>query len=130
MECGKNSILRNLQSVPERLNSFMERKGGEQVMTNAKRIGALALCIGLALVLAVSTAFVVHEADHVCSGDDCPVCQTIAANIRLLCSLGLALLVLMSLFFLPSGHSVHTGRNRYGCCFFRTLVSLKIRLNN
>ena len=32
-------------------------------MTNQKRIGALILCVGLALVLAVSTAFIVHEAD-------------------------------------------------------------------
>ncbi len=99
-------------------------------MTNAKRIGALVLCIGLALVLAVSTAFVIHEADHICSGDDCPICQMIAIHIKLLYSLGLAVLVLLSLFFLQSGHSARARRDRDTCCVFRTLVSLKIRLNN
>ncbi|MBR3333425.1 MAG: hypothetical protein IKG23_03975 [Clostridia bacterium] len=53
-------------------------------MTNAKRAGAMILCIGLVLVLAVSVVFIVHEADHDCSGEDCPICQAIAVNIRLL----------------------------------------------
>lgn len=35
-------------------------------MANAKRSGALILCIGLAIVLAVSTALIIHEADHDC----------------------------------------------------------------
>ncbi len=40
-------------------------------MTNQKRIGALILCIGLTLVLAVSAAFPVSIPLFRCSGTDC-----------------------------------------------------------
>ena len=68
-------------------------------MTSQKRIGALILCIGMALVLAVSAAFIIHEADHDCSGEDCPVCRMIAANINLLRTLGLAVIAFLAFFF-------------------------------
>ena len=61
-------------------------------MTGRKRFGALLLCIGLILVLSVSVAFIAHEADHDCCGEDCPICQTIAVNISLLRTLGLLIL--------------------------------------
>jgi len=99
-------------------------------MTNAKRVGALMLCIALALVLAVSTAFIVHEADHDCSGEDCPVCRTIAVNIRLLSSLGLAVIALMVRFFLLSGQTVRFRRDQHARFFSGTLVSWKIRLDD
>jgi hypothetical protein len=99
-------------------------------MTNAKRTGALMLCIALALVLAVSTAFIVHEADHDCSGEDCPICRTIAVNIKLLSSLGLAFIALMVLFFQLSGHTVRSRRDQHALFFSGTLVSWKIRLND
>ena len=63
-------------------------------MTGRKRFGALLLCIGLLLVLSVSTAFIAHEADHDCCGEDCPICRTIAVNISLLRTLGLAVLMM------------------------------------
>ncbi|MCR4883206.1 MAG: hypothetical protein K6A68_06530 [Clostridiales bacterium] len=99
-------------------------------MTNRKRIGALMLCIGMALVLSVSAAFIIHEADHDCSGEDCPVCRMIAVNINLLRTLGLAVIAFLSLFFLISGRSVHNRRSRYACFFSGTPVSWKVRLND
>jgi hypothetical protein len=99
-------------------------------MTNVKRTGALVLCIVLVLTLAVSAAFIAYEADHDCSGEDCPVCQTIVINIRLLRSLGLALIALVSFFFLLFGQSVHSRRDQQTRFFFGTLVSWKIRLND
>ena len=99
-------------------------------MTNRKHIRALILCIGMVLVLAVSAAFIIHEADHDCSGEDCPVCRTIAVNINLLRTLGLAVIAFLSLLFLISGWSVPGRRNRYTCFFFGTLVSWKVRLND
>jgi len=99
-------------------------------MTDQKRIGALMLCIGMALVLAVSAAFIIHEVDHDCSGEDCPVCRMIAVNINLLRTLGLAVIAFLSLFFLISGRSVRNWRNRYACFFSGTPVSWKVRLND
>jgi len=97
---------------------------------NRKRAGALLLCIGLVLVLSVSTAFIAHEADHDCTGEDCPVCLVLAINLRLLRAAGLALPVLTALFSLPASASARGRRN--GCASFRpgTPVSWKIRLND
>ncbi len=99
-------------------------------MTNAKRAGAMILCIGLVLVLAVSVAFIAHEADHDCSGEDCPICQAIAVNIRLLRLAGTAAIVLAAFFFLLSGPSAASRQDRYHCFRSGTPVSWKVRLND
>ena len=99
-------------------------------MTGRKRFGALLLCIGLILVLSVSVAFIAHEADHDCCGEDCPICQTIAVNISLLRTLGLAVLAVLCLFVLLSVRSACFTRERNNCFFAGTLVSWKIRLND
>lgn len=99
-------------------------------MTGRKRFGALLLCIGLLLVLSVSTAFIAHEADHDCCGEDCPICRTIAVNISLLRTLGLAVLVLLCFFFLLSILPARFTRERNDRVFPGTLVSWKIRLND
>lgn len=99
-------------------------------MTNRKRAGALLLCIGLILVLSVSIIFIAHEADHDCCGEDCPICQMIAVNIRLLRTLGLIILILPAFYMLLSGQSARRRSERLH--YFRpvTLVSWKIRLND
>lgn len=99
-------------------------------MTSQKRIGALILCVGMALVLAVSAAFIIHEADHDCSGEDCPVCRMIAANINLLRTLGLALFAFLILFIQISEKSAHRWKERCACFFSGTPVSWKVRLND
>ena len=99
-------------------------------MTARKRIGALMLCIGLILVLSVSAAFIAHEADHDCCGEECPVCRMIAIHIRLLRTLGLAALVLL-VFRVPlSGQAVRRRHDVSARFFPGTLVSWKIRLDN
>jgi hypothetical protein len=99
-------------------------------MMDRKRFGALLLCIGLILVLSVSTAFIAHEADHDCCGEDCPICRTVAINISLLRTLGLAVLAALFLFFLLSVRPVRCRRERYARFLSGTLVSWKIRLND
>ena len=99
-------------------------------MTDRKRLGALLLCIGMILVLSVSTAFIAHEADHDCCGEDCPICRTIAINISLLRTLGLAVLAAAGLFFLFSVRPVRRREERSARFFPGTLVSWKIRLND
>ena len=105
-----------------------ERRG--QAMTERKRFGALLLCIGLVLILSVSTAFIAHEADHDCCGEDCPICRTIAINISLMRTLGLAVLGVLCLFFLLSVRPVRRRGERPARSFSGTLVSWKIRLND
>ena len=87
-------------------------KEGKQAMTDRKRIGTLMLCIGLALVLAVSTAFLVHEADHDCSGEDCPVFRMIAVSINLLHALGLAVIAFLSALIPAAVQRVRGRRDR------------------
>ena len=99
-------------------------------MTNRKRITALLLCIGLVFALAVSSACIAHEAGHDCSGEDCPVCQMVAANVNLLHTIGLAFLMLPALFALLLGRFAHRERQRFCLPASGTLVSWKIRLNN
>ena len=99
-------------------------------MAGRKRLGALLLCIGLILVLSVSTAFMIHEADHDCTGEDCPVCRNIAIHIRLLRTIGLAALILPAFFSLPAVYTAFGRRDRYACFGPETLVSWKIRLND
>lgn len=98
-------------------------------MNACKRIHALLLCIGFILVLSVSSAFLIHEADHDCCGEDCPVCQTIAmttALLRVLCLIVFAALLFavstaLSALRAPEGNRRHAAG---------TPVSWKIRLNN
>ena len=99
-------------------------------MTNRKRITALLLCIGLVFALAVSSAFIAHEAGHDCTGDDCPICQMVSVSETLLRTIGLAVLMLLALFALPRGRFAHRECRRLCLPAFGTLVSWKIRLND
>ncbi|MER2055531.1 MAG: hypothetical protein ABTB30_09635 [Clostridia bacterium] len=99
-------------------------------MTGRKRISALLLCIGLVLVLSVSAAFIIHEADHDCIGEDCPICRNIAINIRLLRTTGLAALILPAFRLLQVAPIAYERQDRQAYFCPETLVRWKIRLNN
>lgn len=99
-------------------------------MTNRRRVTALLLCIGLVFALAVSSAFIAHEAGHICSGEDCPICQMIAVNVNLLRTIGLAVLLLLVLFALQREGMAHRDQQRLSLPASGTLVSWKIRLND
>ncbi|MCR5566515.1 MAG: hypothetical protein K6F61_06655 [Clostridiales bacterium] len=100
-------------------------------MMNRKRIGVLLVCIGLVIALSVSVFYIAHEAHHDCCGEDCPVCETIAVNVRLLRTLGLALFALLLFRFrLPAQASRRDRREKCARFVQGTLVSWKIRLDN
>jgi hypothetical protein len=95
-----------------------------------KRGNALLLCIGLVLVLFVSSAFLIQEADHDCCGEDCPICRTIAmttALMQALCLIAAAqlmwsvLAVSRSAFQMPKSVRLHAEG---------TPVSRKTRIND
>ena len=99
-------------------------------MTNRKRMGVLALCLGMVLVLFVSSAYIVHEAGHICFGEDCPVCQMIADSLCLFRAMGLAAFALLTTVALSSDEMAFGLRSVKRLPSFHTLVSWKIRLND
>ncbi len=99
-------------------------------MRHQKRIGAGFLCVVFVLSMLVSSAFIIHEAGHDCTGEDCPICQAMAMNGQLLRLIGAALLVLVSLLGLPRAKHAWTGTLGFSTPASGTLVSWKIRLNN
>lgn len=99
-------------------------------MANRKHITALLLCIGLVFALAVSSAFIAHEAGHDCSGEDCPICRMVAVSVNLLRAIGLAVLMLLALSALLRERFAHRETQRLCLPASGTLVSWKIRLND
>lgn len=99
-------------------------------MRDHKRLLALLLCAGLLVVLAVSSAFIVLEAGHLCSGEACETCESLAKTEALLHGAAFfALLLLFAACLLPVLRAFRTpGAARFGA--FGTLVCWKVRLNN
>ncbi len=99
-------------------------------MSHRKRIGAALLCVVFALAMLVSSDFILHEAGHDCTGEDCPICQAIAMNGQLLRLIGAAILVLASLLSIQ--RTKHSWSDTLGLSVpaSGTLVSWKIRLND
>ncbi len=99
-------------------------------MKEQKRIRALLLCIAFVLMLFVSASYLVHEAGHDCSDDDCPICRTIAMTAELLRAFGL--LVTALAVSVAAAVCLYAWRQRTGTAVrtFGTLVSWKIRLND
>ena len=98
-------------------------------MTGRKQVRALLLCAGFILVLAVSSAFLIHEADHDCCGEDCPICRTIAMTGMLM----RVLFVIASAWLLFSLPAVLSARRASAGARFilsETPVSRKIRMND
>ncbi len=99
-------------------------------MKKSRRMGALLLLFGFVTVLFLSSAYMLHEADHDCCGHDCPVCARIARMAALMESFALA----GAAYALCSGLRQSVSRRRraegsraFGLC---TPVTRKVRLNN
>ena len=99
-------------------------------MKNQKRIRALLLCAVFVLMLFVSASYLVHEAGHHCSDDDCPICRTIAMTAELLRSFGLLVLAFAVLSIAAVCRYAQQCRNGTDVLTCGTLVSWKIRLND
>ena len=99
-------------------------------MGKAKRFGALLLCVGMALMLLISSAYIVHEADHDCVGEGCHTCETICQLTAMIRGFGLALLVLLAGILLLALRPICHFPERESLPAGSTLISWKIRLNN
>ena len=99
-------------------------------MNHQKRLTALLLCIGLVFALIASSAYIAHEADHDCAGEDCEICENIAQMEALLQSFALLGAVLLLLFTLLSFHRAFRTLAALRAYSAPTLVGWKVRLNN
>lgn len=99
-------------------------------MRNRRRICALILFIALSLIMSVSFTYIALEAHHHCCGEDCPICLTIAVNIQIIRTLGLALLTAAAILILRRGQTVRCRFARHIRFFPGTLVSWKVRLDD
>ncbi|MBQ6256717.1 MAG: hypothetical protein IJP78_01630 [Clostridia bacterium] len=99
-------------------------------MRDRKRLTALLLCIGLLLTLAVSSAFIVLEEGHACSGEACEICESIAKTVALLRVMGrCAFLLLFAACLLPLLRAIYALK-AVRLPVFGTLVCWKVRLND
>ncbi len=99
-------------------------------MNMRKRGYALLFCIGFVLMLLVSSAFLIREADHDCCGEHCPVCEMIAMTTALMRSFCLiAAALLLRSVFAAARSAFHAPETGYGHSA-GTPVSRKIRMND
>ena len=99
-------------------------------MQKSRRALAWVFCCAFVLTLFTSSVFILHEAHHDCTGEDCPVCRQVALAASVLRCLGLALLWALA-FLLPHRVlCVFGGGRRIRCASPITLVTCKVRLNN
>ena len=94
---------------------------------------AALICAVMVLSVFVSSAYIVHNAahPHVCTGEDCPICQFIAQIEQLRRHFGVALLALLLICFALAMRREWRARAMAAdvpaLC---TLVGRKIRLND
>ena len=100
---------------------------------NCKRNNALISGLICAILLAVmfsSIFFIIKEADHDCTGADCPICNKIQACVQALETIGsavgvkfaVAAALFCAVLILTAGKSIHI--------MPATPVSLKVKLTN
>jgi len=98
-------------------------------MTKKRRITATAMCLGLLLVMFVSTIYIIQESGHNCTGEKCPICHEIQICQQILSTVGTAVLgaavFSFTLFFLKALTSVHRRESAAV-----TLISLKVKLSD
>ncbi|MBQ8092959.1 MAG: hypothetical protein IJ242_05215 [Clostridia bacterium] len=99
-------------------------------MSTGKRVFSVVLSGLMILVLILSSACIMHEADHDCIGEGCSVCAHIAATLSFISSFALMTLVL----FILSAHSADVRHRTFDAVpsHFRSaaLVGWKVRLND
>ena len=98
-------------------------------MKSERRLLSCILILLVVFVLFTSFLFILHESNHDCEGESCPVCAMIAVCRNTLKSFSVALILIATLLSsLCSSRSDYT--DRPGLDHTDTPVSLKVRLLN
>ena len=99
-------------------------------MTQIRRRRAWLLCLMMVLVLVVSSAYLIHEADHDCEGEACPVCEQIFQTRALLRSFALLWVFWLAFVVTRSTESERVDQSRLLLTVPGTLVSWKVRMDD
>lgn len=91
---------------------------------------AIIICIALFSVLFFSIFYISHEANHDCTGKDCPICFKIQACIQTIATIGSAIITASSTSILLLCIALSPAVCKANQIVFDTLVSLKVKLSN
>ena len=97
-------------------------------MTTRKK-AAISLTILFVFVMLFSHIFIIAEADHECSGEDCPICEIIAIvsdTIKGLSLIGSAVVICAALVF-GIVKSLYVNNEAQSVS---SLITLKVKLSN
>ena len=98
-------------------------------MNLKRRVFSALLILLIVFVLFASFYFILHESNHDCSGEECPVCALVAVCRNTLKNFSAALVLYALLRSLAPGIIASVScRDDHSC--FASPVSLKVRLLN
>ena len=97
----------------------------------SRKIFALFTCVVLCFVIGMSSAFIIKESDHVCTGHGCQICVHIHQCEALLQNLGQVLLGIAAFLLLILNKFVVVISTFVIVFVIKlTLVTLKVKLSN
>lgn len=98
-------------------------------MTKKRRIAAMAMCLALLFAMFFSTAYIIRETNHNCTGENCPICHEIQICQQILNTVGTAVLGAAVFSFMPVFLITLTSAHRREAAAV-TLISLKVKLSD
>lgn len=98
-------------------------------MAKIKRVLAFSTAAAVLIIMLFSTAYIIHEADHDCTGDGCSICYQISACISTLKTLSYAVVAAAIAVAFTYSSSIQPV-NFPVCTAHVTLVALKVKLSN
>ena len=98
-------------------------------MSSRKRLFALLLCVGMMLMLLVSSAYLVSAAGHCCAAHGCRICEAMNRTAKLLSVFSFCA-VLLALFLGANTRVAEAQETSAPFVRRLTLVGWKVQLNN
>lgn len=105
-------------------NNFLDRDG---VVKIGNRFISMILLIALLVCLFFSYQYMIKNAKHDCSGEDCPICMQLEAAIQFVSSIKILPVLSFILAVLCVFTQLYTIHDK-SFCVRKTLVSLKVEL--
>ncbi len=99
-------------------------------MKKRKHLIAALLCVLYVLSMLVSSAFILYEAGHDCTSEQCPVCQAVLLSSQLLCITGAVIITFVYLLGIMVAQRTRQYDHAVVIPCSGTLVDWNIRLNN
>ncbi len=104
-----------------------------QILENHKTTRVTAarfFAVVITLALLLSIAFLVKEADHTCTGEECPICAMMEQCSHTIRLLGAGVLLGLSGTFLSAAFLWSEPKSRRNFLVYSSLVTQNIRMND